>query len=178
MAKKSLLKIFPYHYSENKMGRIFAILLLLFTLKGYSSIQDLKCEESNIFSRLEEIVCQLQKVQKAISENEAENAQERTDLYFLFAEKARLIEGADNMLLAVLQKMIPLDDPLKDKKILLVHTVLIYLYKLQSSAEYTDFETMRNNLSALKKTYSSPILKGYQRERPRYKHSPVPCPNF
>lgn len=125
---------------------------------------------------MEEIICQLQKVQKAIVENEAENAQERTDLFFLFEEKSRLIEAADNMLLAVLQKMIPLDDPLRDKKVLLAHSALVYLYKLQSQAEFTDFEMMKNNLSALKKTYFSPILKGYQRDRPRYKHNPVPCP--
>ncbi len=142
------------------MKKLCILFFVIVFAKVYSQCIELKSEDSLLFSRIEENLVFLEKLQSSLIKNSAESPLLRNELYFILMEKSKLVLDITEVITEYfLQRRISISDPLREKKLVQVHSLLVLLYQIKTTADLSPFEQIRKELNNLKKAFLSPILK-------------------
>jgi hypothetical protein len=145
------------------------LLLLLALLPGLVKALPMDDDDTAAFALLEDSIQRLEKIQVEIAQNSGESVSLRNDLFLLLTTRAKTVEASSEILLSqFLQKRISPSDPLIEKKLVLVHSLLFKFKQVERTSDMGIFSSLKRDLDNFKKALLSPVYKAEQ--GPKFKN--------
>lgn len=166
------------------MACLRALFFFLFCVTiGYAeSTMGDASEDHAALARIEENAGMIEKLQRSILQNSNESPLLRNQLVMQIAKKAKLAdETAEIFLRYFLQRRISSSDPFLEKKLVLIHSILLELEQIKMGVDMALIDQLKKDVGAFKKTlvsqsvYLKPSTSDTGRYRmPRSISTPMP----